>query len=115
MSDKAAVNKDCCRNCIYQAYVIHGDLCYCFRNPSAPVVCGDDVGYCQNIQYRFEERPAKTAVWFKYAGSLLRCSNCGYEYTDRIECTDYCGNCGAKMGNIVSEMKWEEVKDYGQA
>lgn len=115
MSDKTVANKNSCRNCIYQAYNILGDLCYCFRNPSKPVICGDDVGYCQNIQYRFEERPAKTAVWFKYAGSLLRCSCCGYEYTDRIECTDYCGNCGAKMTNILSEMKWDEVEDYGQA
>ena len=28
---------------------------------------------------------------------LVKCSVCGYEYCDLIECTDYCGNCGAKM------------------
>ena len=34
----------------------------------------------------------------QYEGSgLLRCSNCGYEYCDYIECVNYCGNCGAKM------------------
>ena len=115
MTDKTVFNMDCCRNCIYQAYVIHGDLCYCFRNPSKPVICSDDEGYCQNIQYRFVEQPAKTDVWYEYAGTLLRCGNCGYEYTDRIECADYCGNCGAKMLYIVGEMKWDEVKDYGQA
>lgn len=31
-----------------------------------------------------------------WAGSLLRCPACGHEYIDAIECTNYCGNCGAK-------------------
>ena len=35
----------------------------------------------------------------QYEGSrLLKCSVCGYEYCDLIECGNYCGNCGAKMG-----------------
>jgi protein-arginine kinase activator protein McsA len=28
---------------------------------------------------------------------LLRCSVCGYEYCDLIECKNFCGNCGADM------------------
>lgn len=28
---------------------------------------------------------------------LVKCTACGYEYTDVVECTNYCGNCGAKM------------------
>ena len=34
----------------------------------------------------------------QFEGSrLLKCSVCGYEYCDLIECGNYCGNCGAKM------------------
>lgn len=34
----------------------------------------------------------------QYEGSRLsKCSVCGYEYCDLIECGNYCGNCGAKM------------------
>ena len=40
---------------------------------------------------------AKHGRWEEWAGSLEKCSICGYEYIDRIECRDYCGNCGAKM------------------
>jgi hypothetical protein len=28
---------------------------------------------------------------------LVKCSVCGYEFCDLIECGNYCGNCGAKM------------------
>lgn len=28
---------------------------------------------------------------------IVKCSVCGYEYCDLIECGNYCGNCGAKM------------------
>ena len=47
-------------------------------------------------------RAVKTAEiqlgrWECWAGNLLCCSVCGYEYSDYIECTNYCGNCGAKM------------------
>ena len=28
---------------------------------------------------------------------LVRCTACGYEYNDLVECTNFCGNCGAKM------------------
>ena len=28
---------------------------------------------------------------------LLKCPCCRYEYGDLFECTNYCGNCGAKM------------------
>jgi protein-arginine kinase activator protein McsA len=28
---------------------------------------------------------------------LVKCTACGYEYHDFIECMSFCGNCGAKM------------------
>lgn len=36
-------------------------------------------------------------TWEYWAGSLLCCSVCGYEYNDYLECKNYCGNCGARM------------------
>lgn len=41
--------------------------------------------------------PVVHGKWVTWAGVLPKCSVCGYEYTDKIECCDYCGNCGAKM------------------
>ena len=35
--------------------------------------------------------------WRRWAGGLVACTCCNYEYTDKLECADYCGNCGAKM------------------
>ena len=37
------------------------------------------------------------AKWECWAGGLARCPKCGYEYTDYLECKNYCGNCGTKM------------------
>ena len=42
----------------------------------------------------------KTGRFENYLGEdvgLVKCTACGYEYTDRLECTNFCGNCGAKM------------------
>jgi hypothetical protein len=58
-----------------------------------------------------EEAPTADVVevrhgeWLEqYEGSrLLKCSVCGYEYCDLIECRNYCGNCGAKMDGERSE------------
>lgn len=36
------------------------------------------------------------ARWEEECG-LPKCPVCGYEYTDYLECKNYCGNCGAKM------------------
>lgn len=36
-------------------------------------------------------------TWEYWAGSLARCPVCGYEYTDLLECNNFCGNCGADM------------------
>lgn len=41
--------------------------------------------------------PLRRGKWIEYAGSLVKCSICGYEYIDHIECDAFCGNCGAKM------------------
>lgn len=40
----------------------------------------------------------KHGKWVTHSGcGLLKCSCCGYEYSDHIECMNFCGNCGAKM------------------
>ena len=43
--------------------------------------------------------PVRHGKWEQqYPNSgLLKCSVCGYEYCDYIECKNFCGNCGAKM------------------
>ena len=49
-----------------------------------------------------EKAPTVDAVevvhgqWEEECG-LPKCPVCGYEYTDYLECKNYCGNCGAKM------------------
>lgn len=45
--------------------------------------------------YRKVEQGRWLPIWDDC--SLLKCSACGYEYMDKIECSNYCGNCGAKM------------------
>lgn len=56
------------------------------------------------IKDEVESAPAADVVkvvrgrWEYWAGHLAKCSVCGYEYTDLLECDNYCGNCGAKMG-----------------
>lgn len=44
-----------------------------------------------------EAEPVRHGHWEYWAGNLVKCSVCGYEYTDWLECDNYCGNCGAKM------------------
>lgn len=36
-------------------------------------------------------------LWETWAGGLPKCPSCGYEYTDKLECTNFCGNCGARL------------------
>ena len=57
--------------------------------------CGNKHTTCHNADM-VEVRHGR---WLEqYEGSrLLKCSVCGYEYCDLIECGNYCGNCGAKM------------------
>ena len=38
--------------------------------------------------------------WEYWAGGLPRCPICGYEYTDYVECKNYCGNCGTKLEDV---------------
>lgn len=35
--------------------------------------------------------------WETWAGNLLKCPACKYEYTDAVECTNFCGNCGTPL------------------
>lgn len=42
--------------------------------------------------------------WGEWYG-LPKCLVCGYEYTDYLECHNYCGECGAKMdGERISDV-----------
>jgi len=40
---------------------------------------------------------AEPLYWEVWAGNLLKCPVCGYEYTDAVECTNFCGNCGVPL------------------
>ena len=41
-----------------------------------------------------------SGTWEYWAGRLPRCPVCGYEYTDLLECDNFCGNCGADMRGV---------------
>ena len=41
----------------------------------------------------------KHGIWEYWAGHLARCPVCRYEYTDLLECNNYCGNCGAVLSD----------------
>ena len=45
----------------------------------------------------YRREPGRTGRWETWAGSLMKCSACGYEYCDRVEASRFCGNCGARM------------------
>lgn len=51
----------------------------------------------KSMKKRF--RPVVYGQWESWAAGLVRCTACGHEYTDRIECLNFCGNCGAIMRN----------------
>ena len=63
----------------------------------------EEVIYRNPIVGRVEKED--TAEWIRqFPGSkLLKCSKCGYEYCDLLECTNYCGNCGARMKESEEE------------
>jgi uncharacterized protein (DUF983 family) len=54
----------------------------------------EELLYAQKI---IDEVKKQDGTWEYWAGNLARCSVCGYEYTDYLECNNYCGNCGARM------------------
>ena len=35
--------------------------------------------------------------WETWAGNLLKCPACEHKYTDAVECTNFCGNCGTPL------------------
>ncbi len=41
--------------------------------------------------------------WVPWAGNLMKCTYCGHEYVDYVECKNFCGNCGAKMSVEVDK------------
>jgi NADH pyrophosphatase NudC (nudix superfamily) len=65
--------------------------------------CGPEYYTCSIIQDEINDAPdsefihINQATWEYWTGNLLRCPVCGYEYTDLLECHNFCGNCGAKM------------------
>lgn len=64
---------------------------------------GPEYYACSIIQDEINATPdseimrIQCSSWEYWAGNLAKCPVCGYEYTDVIECNNYCGNCGAKM------------------
>lgn len=59
---------------------------------------------CARLERRIKSmkkrmRPVVYGRWESWAAGLVRCTACGHEYTDRIECLNFCGNCGANMRN----------------
>ena len=68
------------------------------KAPDLPIYI--ELGHIMEVMTKIEkEKAEQTAEWVQqFPGSkLLKCSKCGYEYCDLLECTNYCGNCGAKM------------------
>ena len=49
------------------------------------------------VETALNANAVKHGHWDYWAGHLQKCSVCGYEYNDFLECNNYCGNCGAKM------------------
>lgn len=39
----------------------------------------------------------QSGTWEYWAGNLAKCPVCGYEYTDLLECDNFCGKCGARL------------------
>ena len=60
-------------------------------------VLSRDVAHMIDEIPAFDVRPVVHGRWAFYAGGLVKCLACGYEYTDRLECDNFCGNCGADM------------------
>ena len=75
-----------CENCLRRKYLSDGACVRCVVRraiSNAPII-----------------DPEKHGHWIKYYGEecgLVKCSCCGHEYIDYLECDTYCGNCGAKM------------------
>ena len=61
---------------------------------------------CELFQPAADVETVRHGKWLEqYEGSrLLKCSVCGYEFCDLIECGNFCGNCGAKMGRERREV-----------
>lgn len=64
------------------------NLLFCYRLGTGYITSTDD--FCSHAKPR-------QVNWQYWAGMLPRCPVCGYEYTDRLECDRFCGNCGAQM------------------
>ena len=48
--------------------------------------------------------------WTTWAGGLAKCSVCGHEYTDMLECAEFCGNCGAPMTDEAVEIAMKRLE-----
>ena len=65
--------------------------------------CGPELYACSIIQDEINDAPDSEVIrinqgtWEYWAGHLARCPICGYEYTDLLECNNFCGNCGARL------------------
>ena len=80
MATKELIYKDDTRRAILKA---NPSLAYCIDNIKA-----------------VDAKPIVRGKWEYWAGSLARCPVCGYEYTDYLECDNFCGYCGADMRGV---------------
>ena len=70
---------------------------------------GPEYYACSIIQDDINDAPDSEIVclqigaWEYWAGRLPRCPVCGHEYTDLLECDNFCGNCGADMRGVSNE------------
>lgn len=73
-----------CRGCEYEKY---GKYHFCSSIKQAEKMTAR--GYLKQKEGEFVLREGYN--------HLFKCTACGYEYNDLIECMSFCGNCGAKM------------------
>ena len=52
----------------------------------------------------------KTGRW-KKAGDVYECSECGWEYYDKMQLTNYCPSCGSQNVPDIDTGKTEEQHD----
>ena len=70
----------------------------------AVLIANPAVAYCiESIKPVSDYRKVVKGKWQYWARGLVSCPICGHEYTDYLECDNFCGNCGADMRDTADE------------
>lgn len=70
----------------------------------AVLIANPAVAYCiESVRPVTDYRKVVKGKWRNWAGGLVSCTACGHEYTDYLECKNFCGNCGADMRDTADE------------